>query len=173
MEQFLVFFAGIFVYLFVFTAFQLVVFRMHRVRELILVFSLLAFAAAFAVWVPFYFFTEHLYPDPMMRALVAFSGAYGTLGLAGIYIILGPISSDRSLSAHMHIMMMRNGGSMTREEILARYTKYVVFDKRFDEYLYVGVMTESDGRLHLTAKGRRVAHIFGFFLKALKMKENF
>lgn len=172
MEQVLAFLAAGFSFLVVFSLAQLVWFRTRQVRELILTFTILAFVSGFIVYGPFYFLTESIFPSDLNRAMIAFAGLYGSLGFAGIYIILGPISSDRSLSAHMFIQMLRRDGKMPREELLNNYVPKI-FNKRFDEYLYVGTMVKDGAEYRLTPKGRRIANLFLFFIKALKMKENF
>ncbi|HMN68689.1 MAG TPA: hypothetical protein PKC28_09125 [Bdellovibrionales bacterium] len=173
MDQVVVFFTAIFAYIGCFLLLQLVVFRARRIKELIQVLTLIAFAAGLAVWAPFYFLTESYFPDDWTRGLLAFAGLYGSLGFSGTYIILGPISADRSLSAHICMTMERAGAPLSLDEVKRRYPQSIIFDKRFYEYRDVGVMTEEGGQFQLTAKGRRIAFIFESFLKALKMKENF
>lgn len=173
MQQFTAFMIGIFVYILVFFFLQWALFNTRRVKQLIYTFSGLAFLSAFLVWIPFYCLTGELYLDDVTRGLLAFGGAYGSLGFSGTYIILGPISADRSLSAHMCIQVMRNGGRIKEAELRRRYSQDVIFNKRFDEYVDVGVMTRDGEDLVLSPKGYRVARIFSTFLKALKMKENF
>lgn len=173
MTQSAIFFAAIFIYIFFFFLFQVVLFHLVRIKRLILTFSGIAFFSAFLVWIPFYFLTRDLFPDDIARALLAFAGAYGSLGFSGTYIILGPISADRSLSAHICIHMLRRNGHMSEAELMKLYNQNMIFQKRFDEYVNVGVMTRKNGELFLTGKGRRIAYTFLTFIKALKMKENF
>ncbi len=172
MEQTLAFAGAILGYIILFFAAQAIWFRLVRVKQLILTFSALAFGSGFIVWSLFYFSTEALYPDSVFRALLSFGGLYGSLGFSGTYIILGPISADRSLSAHICIQTLRMGGQVNKDDLMRKYIANV-FDKRFTEYVEVGVMTKTSENYELTSKGKRVAHIFLTFLKALKMKENF
>lgn len=173
MDKLTVFASAIFIYIFVFFFAQWAYFKLGRVKKLINTFAALAFISAFAIWIPFYNMTAELFPDDMTRALLAFAGAYGSLGFSGTYIILGPISADRSLSAHMFIQVLRAGGRMPEAELRRRYNQDVIFGKRFEEYVDVGTMTREGADLVLTAKGRRIAYVFLVFLKGLSMKENF
>jgi hypothetical protein len=173
MNQVVAFAEGIFAYILLFFALQIVIFHLTRVKQLILVFTLIAFFSAAVIWIPFFYLTSELFSDPVTRALLACAGAYGSLGFSGTYIILGPISADRSLSAHICIHMLRANGHMSQKELMGKYTQYMIFQKRFDEYVEVGVMTREADELYLTGKGRRIAYTFLTFLKALKMKENF
>lgn len=173
MNEFTLFFSGILAYLILFFGSQILLFRTVRVRQLILTFSALAFGSGFITWTAFYFLSQNQFPEPMLRFTLAFGGLFGCLGFSGTYIILGPISADRSLSAHMCIQVLRAKGRMLEADLRHRYNQDVIFQKRFDEYVDVGVMKIESDTLVLTGKGKRIAYTFLMFLKLLKMKENF
>ncbi len=172
-QEFGIFVVGVLGYVLFYFALQILVFNTLRIKEMVITCALLAFVSSFVVWIFFYYVTGEIYLDPSMRAVLSIAGFYGSLGFSGAYIILGPLSADRSLSAHMCIHLYRAKGRMSERELMSKYTQDVIFQKRFREYAIKGVMKRSKGELILTNRGRRVALLFLGILKALRLKENF
>ncbi|MGE4132950.1 MAG: hypothetical protein AB7F86_15015 [Bdellovibrionales bacterium] len=152
---------------------QAVLFNLVRIVELVRTCALIAVVVGILFWTAFYLLANSTFESDAHRAVLAWAGLFGSLGFSGTYIVLGPLSADRSLSAHMCILMFRSGGRMKEQELLNIYSQSVVFQKRFSEYDKKGVMKREGGDLILTARGARIAKFFAFILKMLNMKENF
>ena len=96
------------------------------------------------------------------------------LGFGGIGVLFGPASADRSITAHILIYLARAPGEqLMADELLSRYTGAVILQKRFEEMRGVGVITQHDGKLKLTSKGKLLAHFYLWIIKILRLQESF
>ena len=153
---------------------QLVYFRCVKVQKLITTLLVLAAGSALVTVGVCWRWWDSLPLAPSERVLALVGGLATYGGLSGIYVLVGPASADRSVSAHIAIHLLRApNGCLAPEELLKRYDPQVIFQKRFRELEAVGVATRAHGAIHITDKGRRIAAIYVALLKALRLEENF
>ena len=106
--------------------------------------------------------------------LVTITGAAGAAFFAlSLYGFMGPVCADRSLSAHMVIILNSAGGVLTKMQLKEKYTQDMVLDKRLEEHHEVGVIKLDSDNIILTTKGRRIAYAYELMIKILKMKKNY
>jgi len=96
------------------------------------------------------------------------------LGFSGVYALLGPVSGDRSISAHMVIHFLRSPkGVLSFEQLETVFPSKRVFEKRIEECLELGILSKENDSLVLTDKGKKIAKFFQSLIKILNIKENF
>lgn len=156
-----------------FALLQVAYFQLVKVQKLITTLTVLTIVGALLTALVCWAWWGELLGHPD-RLLALVSGGTTYAGLSGIYILIGPASADRSLSAHITIHLVRTPhGRLAPSELLKRYDPQGIFQKRFRELEAVGVATREGGELQITAKGRRIAKMYLVLLKMLRLEENF
>lgn len=92
---------------------------------------------------------------------VVFASALGFIGYCGIYIILFPVSLDRSLSVHMmELLAAAPAGALSEQELIQAYPREKIYEKRFQDLERGGLISRGNGTITITAKGRVAADLF-------------
>ena len=97
-------------------------------------------------------------------------------GLAAIfagwlYTFLGPATADRSLASHLLVLLYNaEGAGSTREDIYRRYNPEEFVEKRIDECRQEKLITERNGSIVLTEKGKSITRIYLFLLSWLRLR---
>jgi len=153
---------------------QLVVFRSVRIVRIALTLNLMIAISAFATGCAAYPILGHLYSSSASHATGGVGAILSAVFLSGFYSFAGPICADRSLSAHIAILLSRApNGCLSRNELHQRYIQNLVLGKRLKEHEDAGVISLEGDAIRITAKGRRIAEIYQKLIDALKLKENF
>jgi hypothetical protein len=157
-----------------FFIFQALLFNLFRIRKFITTFNVAAILSSIATagfaWFAFF----DLYHSLDMLLFSTFAAITTFHGLSGLYVLVGPACSDRSITTHILIHLSRTpGGELSYDELMDRYNNEVIFQKRYRDMGSVGVIDVNEGKLKITNKGRRIARIYLFFIRALSLKENF
>ena len=80
------------------------------------------------------------------------------LGFAGAYCLIGPVSVDRSVSAHIVELVYRGPEHRLSEaELFGLYTHADVLGKRFADCLETGILERDGGKLRVTRWGATIA----------------
>lgn len=85
------------------------------------------------------------------------------------YAIIGPITADRSLTAHLLVFLSRFPEGLERGQIVRQYDASAFLEKRYEECARAGIIRDVGGRMTLTAKGRRIAGIYVFLMRLLRL----
>jgi hypothetical protein len=126
-----------------------------------------AVSASIIVWMAF----GSMFSTEGARTVACLGGGISFLGFGGIYNLLGPVSVDRSVSAHIvNLINQAPDHQMSKEDLFNYYTHSDVLEKRFRECAEVGVIARHGSQLTLTARGRRIALFYAILAKVLGIR---
>lgn len=104
-------------------------------------------------------------------ALAGAASAITSACCAWTYVAVGPISVDRSVSAHLVMLLyLAPRKRMKAEQLFASYTHSDVLEKRFRECEAAGIVAREGGEVVLTAYGARIASAFLLLGRLLGMR---
>ena len=91
-----------------------------------------------------------------------------------IYASMGPIMADRSLSIFLLILINEGKDNTASISYLKkRLDCNDMFNKRFVEHQKVGAISRNLDLLTVTKQGRRIAMIYLYMIKLLRLKKNY
>ena len=145
----------------IFIVAQYVTLKILQVKPFYVLLTVLAGASAIAGSVITWLLLGENYSTPGGAIAISVAGASTFWLLAVIYLLLGPISVDRSISAHIVILLSRSAdGQMDRTEFMSRYTEQFIYEKRFKELSESQIVQLKNKNLVLTKKGVFIAKIY-------------
>ncbi len=94
--------------------------------------------------------------------LVACAGGGLTfMGYAVVYTLFGPVSVDRSISAHIvQLVYLAPGHRIKEADVFGLYTHADVLEKRFGECIETGIIERQGDELVVTRRGVRIAKFY-------------
>ena len=114
------------------------------------------------------------YPSLEISILVSLISVSSFLGLSSVYALIGPISADRSVTAHLLIHMVQSPNrSISIKDLTSKYNDNLIIQKRFKELDDVGAITRFANHMEVTYKGVVIAKIFLFLIRILKLQKNY
>jgi hypothetical protein len=154
-----------------FVVLHVVCFRLWKVRSINRTCGLIAAVAGAAGGAVGWVAAGPLFSSEGTRLLGSVAGALTSVGFAIFYTLIGPVSADRSISAHMVMHFLEEPShSLTETELARLYPPEEVFRKRFGECIDVGVLTQEGERYRLTSKGVRIARFFRSMVSLLRIE---
>lgn len=155
----------------VFAPLHVVAVRARRGAQLLGTVSLCAFVSAIAGATCVWLLLGNQFSSEGAKAVACVGGAISFLGLAGLYMLVGPASVDRSISAHiLNLLYLAPRHEMGESELFRIYTHVDVLEKRFSECAETAFIQRRDGKLRLTRKGGRVARCYVILGRILGMR---
>ncbi len=106
-----------------------------------------------------------------VRLVACVAGGFTIAAYAGLYGLLGPSSVDRSVSAHIVMLVyLAPGGRLKESELFELYTHQDVLQKRIDDCADTGIVERRGDLLTVTPRGARIAALYMFFGTFLGMR---
>ena len=92
------------------------------------------------------------------RLVACLGGSLTFAGYAIVYTLFGPISVDRSISAHVvQLVYLAPGHRIKEADLFRLYTHADVLGKRFEECIEAGIIGRQGDELLVTPRGTRIA----------------
>jgi hypothetical protein len=95
------------------------------------------------------------------RQLISILGALAFFGWTGIYLMIFPVSIERSFSVRLLVNLLNeNGNTLTKQQIEALHTRKQIYDLRYSEMSRGGLVTVEGDRLTLLPRGKLIAETY-------------
>ncbi len=95
------------------------------------------------------------------RLVACVGGGLTFMGYAVVYTLVGPISVDRSISAHIvQLVYLAPGHRIKEADLFGLYTHADVLEKRFGECIETGIIERQGEELIVTRRGARIAKFY-------------
>jgi len=115
-----------------------------------------------------------LVPDIYDRWLVSILSGIASFGLLGLYLMIFPISLERSFSLRLLVNMLREkNGAIDKAAVEALHTREQIYELRYREMTEGGLIKIEDNRLVLLPRGRLIARLYLLLGQSMGYREGF
>ena len=101
-----------------------------------------------------------LISDAHERWLVSILSAVAFFGWTGIYLMIFPVSIERSFSVRLLVNLMNEHGTLTKEQIEKLHTREQIYELRYGEMARGGLVKVEGDRLTLLPRGTLIARAY-------------
>lgn len=89
-----------------------------------------------------------------------------------LFFFLGPVTADRSLTAHLLLYLRAQGPrSVPVEQVVEEYAPREFITKRFDECLGASLIRQEGQDIGLTRRGRVFARVYAGLLRTYRLRQ--
>jgi hypothetical protein len=102
-----------------------------------------------------------LIPDRHERWLISILSAIAFFGMTGIYLMIFPVSIERSFSVRLLVNLLNeDGNSLTKEQVEKLHTRQQIYELRYQEMSRGGLVKVEGERLTLLPRGKLIASTY-------------
>jgi hypothetical protein len=94
------------------------------------------------------------------RWFISIMSGIAAFGLTGIYLIIFPVSLERSFSVRLLVNMLNENRALTKAEVETLHTREAIYEMRYREMTEGGLVRIEDGRLILLPRGQLIARLY-------------
>ena len=158
--------------IFIFFFLQIIILRLFTNRDLLYSSVFTAFLSVFLVIISSYFLIADHFSSMESFVLSAAGSGLAAIFACGLYTFLGPVTADRSLASQL-LVLLHNMPSATipRDDLFPLFNSVGFIEKRIDECKKEAIIVERNDSIILTEKGKRIAGMYIFLLRAINMCE--
>jgi len=170
MTDILWFFAIFFTYLGVYGLLHVAGLRRHRpVRLMLYLMGVYAVGAMVASVLCHWAFADR-FSSPGAYSVANTGAVVAGFFASAFYILLGPATADRSLTAHLLIYLRQsNHQGQAEPDLLAAFSPGTFLQKRYRECRRAGLLERNQGEVRLSVMGGWVAAVYDLLLKGLAL----
>jgi hypothetical protein len=155
-----------------FFLFHFIFLRIYAKSNILYSSTVTVFLSVLSVTVLSYFFVSGLFSSPESYAVAATGSGVAAIFAGGLYTFLGPVTADRSLASQLLVFLFhRAGAECSREELYHRFDATGFIEKRIEECRKENVIEDRGDTVVLTERGKRIARVYIFLLRALGLRE--
>jgi hypothetical protein len=101
-----------------------------------------------------------LVSDAHERWLISILSAVAFFGWTGIYLMIFPVSIERSFSVRLLVNLLNEQGTLTKEQIEKLHTREQIYELRYSEMSRGGLVKVEGDRLTLLPRGTLIARTY-------------
>jgi hypothetical protein len=102
-----------------------------------------------------------LVADPSERWLISILSGIAFFGLTGIYLMIFPVSPERSFSVRLLVNVLnRKDGTIDKATVEALHTRERIYEMRYREMIESGLIKMEGDRLILLPRERLIARLY-------------
>jgi hypothetical protein len=107
------------------------------------------------------FLIPSLVDDAHDRWLISILSSVGVFGLTGIYLMVLPVSLERSFSVRLLVNLLnKDDNSLTKSDVERLHTREQIYELRYREMTEGGIVKIEGDRLTLLPRGKRIARLY-------------
>lgn len=103
---------------------------------------------------------SRLISDAHERWLISILSAVAFFGWTGIYLMIFPVSIERSFSVRLLVNLLNEHGTLTKEQIEKLHTREQIYELRYGEMSRGGLVKVEGDRLTLLPRGTLIARTY-------------
>jgi hypothetical protein len=120
------------------------------------------------------FLISPLVADAIDRWLISILSAVGIFGLTGIYLMVLPVSLERSFSVRLLVNLLNEKSrSMTKAEVEELHTREQIYEMRYREMTEGGLIRIDSDRLVLLPRGQLIARLYLLLGRSMGYRDGF
>jgi len=101
-----------------------------------------------------------LIDNPYDRWLISIMSGIAAFGLIGIYLLIFPVSLERSFSVRLLVNMLNENRALTKAEVETLHTREAIYEMRYREMTEGELIRIADNRLVLLPRGQLIARLY-------------
>ncbi len=107
------------------------------------------------------FLISRLVADPIDRWLISILAAVGIFGLTGIYLMIFPVSLERSFSVRLLVNLLnQKDRGLTKAEVEKLHSREQIYEMRYREMSEGGLVKIDGDRVVLLPRGQLIARLY-------------
>jgi hypothetical protein len=115
-----------------------------------------------------------LVPDAHERWLISILSGIAFFGLTGIYLMIFPVSLERSFSVRLLVNVLnRKDGTIDKATVEALHTREQIYEMRYREMTEGGLIKMEGDRLILLPRGRFIARLYLLLGRSMGYSDGF
>lgn len=144
----------------VFFILQTAIYRMHVFQTMGRNLFLISLIVCLLQMVSGPYLLTSLIAEPHDRWIVSILSGIATFGLTGIYLMIFPVSLERSFSVRLLVNMLNEKEPLSKAAVEMLHTREQIYELRYREMTEGGLVKIENDRLVLLPRGRLVARLY-------------